>query len=412
MPKYFYRARSSTGELRSGTMEAKSEHELSQLLKEEGFLLISAVEEKLAGKKPLAPLLKKWIEKLLFFGKVGLKEKMFFTRNLRVMIASGISLPRSLKVLSEQTKNKKFKVALVNVAEAITKGESFSQALALHPNIFSELFQNMVRVGEEAGTLEDVLRVLASQMEKEHEVRSKILGAAIYPAVVIMAMIGIGILMLVVVVPRLAETFEELGVELPPSTKLVIGLGTFLAQKWYWVILIVVVFFFLLRILLKLNFGKRLLAGIFLKLPLISTLVKQSNSASTVRTLSSLVTSGVPIVRSLEIISRTLGNVYFREAMATAAEKVRKGDKLHQALRSYRKLYPSLVLEMVEIGEETGETASILAKLADFYEQEITSVTKNLSAIVEPLLMLLIGAVVGFFAVSMIQPMYTMLQSL
>lgn len=412
MSKYFYRARSSSGELKSGTREAKTEHELSLLLKQEGFILVSAVLEKEAVKKSLTSFLKEWAEKILFFGNVGLKEKMFFTRNLRVMIASGISFPRSLRVLSEQTKNKRFKTALINVAEAITKGESFSEALSSYPNIFPELFQNMVKVGEEAGTLEDVLKVLASQMEKEHEMRGKIVGAAIYPAVIVVAMIGIGILMLVMVVPRLAETFNELGVELPFSTQLVIGLGTFLAQKWYWMILIIVIFFILLKVFLKSNTGKKLLDGIFLKLPLISMLIKKGNSASTVRTLSSLMTAGVPIVRSLEIISRSLGNLYFKEAIAQAAEQVRKGGKLHQALKPYQNLYPSLVLEMMEIGEETGETAGILEKLADFYEQEVTSATKNLSAVIEPLLMLLIGAVVGFFAVSMIQPMYAMLQGL
>jgi type IV pilus assembly protein PilC len=349
---------------------------------------------------------------LPFLGKVGVKEKMFFTRNLRVMVASGISLPRALRILAEQTKSAKLKKALMDIAESITKGESFSAGLSRHEDIFPEVFQNMIKVGEEAGTLEEVLRVLADQLEKEHELRSKVAGAMIYPAVIIAAMVGIGILMLVLVVPKLAETFEELGVELPPTTKAVIFLGTFLAERWYVVLAIIIVFLILMRVFLRSSMGKRFSASLVLRLPVISGIVRKTNSAVTARTLSSLITTGVPIVRSLEILSRALGNVYFREAIALAAEKVRKGQKIAEVLKPYGHLYPSLVLEMMAIGEETGETSGILEKLADFYEEEVASATKNLSAVIEPLLMLFIGAVVGFFAVSMIQPMYAMLQAI
>jgi len=404
--KYFYEARSLTGELKSGILEAKDEHELSRILRQDGYLLVKVSSEGETIKK------KKLEISIPFLAKVGLKEKMFFTRNLRVMIASGLPLPRSLKILSEQTKNQKFKEAIRDVSEQITKGESFSKALSLHPDIFSELFQNMVKVGEEAGTLEEVLKVLTEQMERENEMKSKIIGAMIYPAVIIAAMIGIGILMLIMVVPKLAETFKELNIELPPTTKFVMFLGTFLAEKWYLFILIVIVFLILFRILLRTKFGKNLIDGLVLKLPIVSPIIKKTNSASTTRTLSSLIVAGVPIVRALEIISRTLGNVYFRKAMAEAAEKVKKGGKLFEALKPYQNLYPLLVIQMIEIGEETGETSTILSKLADFFEEEVTNTTKNMTAIIEPILMLFIGGVVGFFAISMVQPMYSMLQAI
>ncbi|TSC75843.1 MAG: hypothetical protein G01um101430_13 [Parcubacteria group bacterium Gr01-1014_30] len=408
MPKYFYTARSQNGEQKSGFLEAKDEKELSKVLREEGWLLVKAVLEE-EERRSAAAFFKKLNSLLPIFGGVGLKEKMFFTRNLRVMVASGISLPRALRILAEQTKRKKFKAALLDIAHQITTGESFFQALSRHQGIFPELFQNMIKVGEESGTLEEVLNVLAEQMEKEHELKSKIAGATVYPAVVLTAMVGVGVLMLVVVIPKLAETFNELGVELPPTTKFVIFLGTSLVQRWYLFILTALLLFILFRLVLNLKVGKRLLAKLFLRFPVISGLVRKINSAATARTLSSLIKAGVPIVRGLEIISRSLGNFYFREAMADAAEKVRKGEKIYQALKPYQHLYPSLVLEMMEIGEETGETADILGKLADFYEEEVASATKNLSAVVEPALMLFIGAVVGFFAVSMIQPMYAML---
>ncbi len=393
-------------------MEAKDTHELSRSLRQEGYLLVQASLEEGGKKSLLSAFSAGWQYALPVFGRVGLKEKMFFTRNLKVMVASGISLPRALKILAGQTRSKKFKSSLIDVSEGITKGESFSQALSRHSDIFPELFQNMIKVGEEAGTLEEVLRVLSEQMEKEHELKSKIVGAVIYPAVIVAAMVGIGILMLVMVVPRLAETFNELGVELPVTTRLVVALGVFLSERWYLFLLIMIVFLILLRMVLKSRIGQRISANFSLKIPVVSGLVRKTNSASTARTLSSLIVAGVPIVRSLEIISHALGNIYFREAMAKAAEKVRKGEKLYQALKPYHNLYPPLVLEMIEIGEETGETSGILAKLADFYEEEVANATKNLSAVIEPVLMLFIGAVVGFFAISMIQPMYSMLQAI
>jgi len=402
MPKYFYTARSLKGEPKSGNIEVKDTHELARILHEEGYILISANLER-ESKRRVFEI------SIPFFDRVSLKEKMFFTRNLRIMIASGLPLPRSLKTLAEQSKSKKFRKAIFNIREEIIKGKNFSEGLSLHPNIFSELFQNMVKVGEEAGTLEKVLKILTNQMERENELKSKIMGAMIYPAVIVCAMIGIGILMLIVVVPQLALTFKELNIELPPTTRLVIFLGTFMAEKWYLMILIVLGILLLLRVASRTKTGKILIDNITLKIPIISGIVKKTNSAQTTRTLGSLITAGVPIVRSLEIVSGALSNIYFKTAVAAAAEKVKKGEKLFVALSPYQNIFPSVVLQMIEVGEETGETSSILAKLADFFEEEVGNATKNLSAVIEPALMLIVGGIVGFFAISMIQPIYSML---
>jgi len=400
VPKYFYTARSFSGEGRTGILEATDEHQLASILRQEGYILISANLEEREKKLEIS---------FSFFAGVSLVEKMIFTRNLRIMIGAGISLPRALETLASQSKNKKFKKALISIAEEITKGKSFSDALSSHSDIFSELFISMVKVGEEAGTLEDVLKVLTNQMEREYELKSRVKGAMIYPAIIISAMIGIGILMLIMVIPKLAETFEELDIELPPTTRFVIFLGTFLAQKWYVILILALLLAIFLRIILKTKTGKRIVDFLTLKIPIISPLIQKTNSAYFVRTLSSLITSGVPIVRSLEIVSGAVGNVYFQETLQEASEKVRKGSKLSESLRPYQKLYSPTVVQMIQVGEETGETSTILAKLADFYEEEVANATKNLSAVIEPVLMLLIGAAVGFFAISMIQPIYGML---
>jgi len=406
MPEYFYTAKSIGGEIKTGVLSVKDRTELSRVLHQEGYFLISANLEGQETKK------RKFSISLPSFGGVSLSEKMFFTKNLGVMVAAGISLPRAIRVLSSQAKSKKLKNALTDITEEITKGRSFSDSLKKYPSIFPELFQSMIKVGEETGTLEDVLKTLAQQIEKENELRSKIKGAMLYPTVILVAMLGIGILMLITVVPQLAKTFEELQIQLPLTTRMVISVGNFLAQRWFFALLIAVALFFFFRFILRTKTGKRAMDRIVLELPIVAPIVKKTNSAQTVRGLSSLISSGVPIVRALEVISGTLGNSYFRDAISNAVEKVRKGGKLSESLRPYENLYPSIVIQMAEVGEETGESAEVLKKLADFFEEEVANATKNLSAIIEPVLMLIIGAAIGFFAISMIQPMYSMLGAL
>ena len=405
MPSYFYIAKSLKGEERSGTMEAKSKLQLAQALKSQGFILITAELE--LEKEKVAR--KKMEFSLPFFSGVSLTEKLMFTRNLQVMVSAGLSLPKALMTLAEQTKSQKFKKTLLEISEEITKGKNLSDCLSKYPNIFSDFFQNMVKVAEEAGNLDEVLKILSKQMERENELRAKIKGALMYPAVIIIAMIGIGALMLIMVVPQLAETFEELEIELPFTTQLVIGIGTFLAEKWFFALLILIVIFIALTFISKTKKGKKLIDTVFLKIPVISQLVKKTNAAYTVRTLSSLIAAGVPIVKSLKIVSGTLGNIHYQEAISEVSEKVGKGAKLSEAIRSYRNIYPVTVIQMIQVGEETGETSQILSKLADFFEEEVGNATKNLASVIEPILMLIIGGVIGFFAVSMVQPMYSML---
>lgn len=402
--RYSYIAKSLTGEEETGTLEAKDTQQLAKILKTQGFILVKATPEEVKKRKLDLSI--------PFLGGVSLTEKMMFAKNLEVMLNAGLSLPRALETLSEQTTNKKFKKALFETKERIVKGESFSEALKDYPSIFSELFQSMIKVGEESGTLDKSLKSISQQMEREHELQSKIKGALIYPAVIIVAMLSIGVLMLVMVIPKLAETFKELGVELPVTTRLVIALGVFLAERWY----LVLIFFLLSPVLFvwiqRIKIIKKAFDKFSLKLPVISLLIQKSNCANTTRTLSSLISAGVPIVKSLEIVSGSLGNFYYKNAISQAAEKVRKGEKLSEAIKPYQGLYPLIVIQMIQIGEETGETSSILGRLADFFEEEVSNATKNLASIIEPVLMLLIGAAVGFFAISMVQPMYSMLQTI
>jgi type IV pilus assembly protein PilC len=402
MPKYFFVAKSLEGQTKTGQREAKDIHQLASTLRQEGLVLIRAEVEKEERRFKIS---------FPSFG-VSLSEKMFFTRNLEVMISAGIPLPKAISSLKEQAKNKRFKKALEKIEEEIKKGTRFSDALSEFPQIFNEFYQSMIKVAEETGNLEEVLGILARQMERENEMKSKIIGALIYPAVVVLAMFGIGILMLIMVVPKLAETFKELEIELPLTTKIVIGLGNFLSQKWYlfFGILFFLVFFFFQ--ILKTKAVKKIFDRISLKIPIISGIIQKTNSASTARNLSSLISGGVSLPRALEITANTLGNFLYKEALFSAVEKVKKGEKLSLALKPYQKIYPLTLISMIEVGEETGATSEILSKLAEFYEEEVSNATKNLVSVIEPVLMLFIGGVVGFFAISMVQPMYSMLQGI
>ncbi|OHA76312.1 MAG: hypothetical protein A3J30_01185 [Candidatus Wildermuthbacteria bacterium RIFCSPLOWO2_02_FULL_47_9c] len=406
MPKYFYTAITSPGEKISGSEIAADERRLARILREKGYLL-TTVKTGEEGGRMRSPL-----SFLKGMRRVSLTDKFLFTRNLQVMVAAGVPLPKALDILSAQTSNKGFRAILSDVKKEVLEGKSLSEAMENHPSVFPDLFTNMIKVGEESGTLEQVLSQLSLQLERSHELRSRVVGALMYPSVVIVAMLGVGTLMLMVVIPLLAQTFEELEVPLPLTTRVVVAIGTFLSERWY----IAFPVLFLLLVLafraIKTKPGKRAFDAFLLRAPLLGGIVIKLNAALMTRTLSSLIASGVPIMRSLEITSRVLGNTYFSDSLSVCAQRVGKGEKLSGALKEYAHLYPVAVVQMVEVGEETGETGNILAKLADFYEEEVNQVTKNLTSVIEPIVMLLIGAAVGFFAISMIQPIYGMLSAI
>jgi len=402
MAKYFYQARTLQGESMSGSADAEDEMDLARNLRKEGYLLISAKSEKKRRFKFSIPV----------FGRTPLVAKLMFAKNLKVMVSAGVSLPRALGILSNQIKNKSLRKALLKIKDQVLKGEAFSDSLKLYPEIFSDLFISMIRVGEETGTLEDVLEVLASHMEKDHQLRSKVKSALIYPAVILAVMLVIGAIMIIFVVPKLSEVFDELNVELPATTRAIISAGNFLAKFWYLMPVFLMLAAFLFRAILKTKRGKYLYDTLMLKIPGISGLVKKTNSAYTMRTLSSLIFAGVPIVRSMEIASDTLNNSHYKEAMQQASEKIKKGSSLSESLKGSESIYPSLVMQMIEVGEETGETGEMLKKLAEFFEDEVSNATKNLSTIIEPALMIVIGAAVALFAVSIIQPIYGIMESM
>lgn len=404
MPLYSYKAKNLQGKEESGVLDALDTSHLARILRQKGYFLLSSKEQPEELKKERIAGRFNIFQK---FTKVSLKEKLFFTKNLAVMIKTGVSLPRAFEVLAKQSKAKNLRIALEKISERIIKGESLSNALSSFPKIFPKIYQATLKVGEETGKIEESLNILALQMEREYALKSNIKTAMAYPLIVLILALLIGILMFLFVVPKMQDAFQELEIELPFITRFLLSFSGFLISNLILFLLILLVLAVILVYFLKSKIGEKYKDTIILKIPLISKIVKQLNSALVLRTLSSLLGAGVPIVRSLEVASGSLKNSYFRQSLIGAAVVVEKGKKLSKALEPYQNLYLPMVLEMIKVGEETGETPKILGKLADFYEKEVTAATKKLSSIIEPFLIIIIGGAVGFFAIAMLQPIFS-----
>ena len=400
MPNFKYKIKEESGEIVESVAPAEDKYTLAADLKKQGNTVVWIEEEKGDG------AFINYLNRLL--ARVKLQDKIIFTKNLSAMIKAGLSLSRALSILERQTKNIKFKEIIKSLSDGINKGDSFSYGLAKFSNVFSPLFVSMVKAGEESGSLSESLNIVGDQLEKSYILRKKIKGAMMYPMIIVGAMILIGILMLIYVVPTLTSTFKELDVELPASTKFVIAISDFLSENtllsFGLIIAAVIGFIFFI----KTKRGVRIMEFIILRIPIVGKIAKQTNSARTARTLSSLLSSGVDMVGAISITRDVIQNSYYKNVLESAEVSIQKGTPLSESFKRREDLYPILVGEMIEVGEETGHLSEMLLEIAIFYENEVDTATKNISTIIEPFLMVVIGIVVGFFALSMITPMYSL----
>ncbi len=404
--KVFYSAKNYSGETKAEEIDVENERELASQLRVDGYILTSFKELSEEKKNNTSV---KFMDR---FFSISLKDKLMFTRNLSVMISSGLPISKSVYNISLQTKNKKFQQILNNIFDDIQAGTTFADGLAHYPNVFGDLFVNMVRVGESSGNLEEILEILSIQLEKEHDLTSKIKGAMTYPAVIIVAMIGIAVLMLTYILPKMMGVFADMKVDLPASTQFIIEMSNMLRAHYIAVAVGLVFFIMAIRFLLTTESGKRILGFILINIPVIKNMVIKVNCARFARIYSSLLRSGVPVVQALTIISNTLTNYYYKKAAKDGIEDVQKGVSLSTVIGKNPKVFPVLMAQMAQVGEETGKTEVVLLKLAEFYEDEVDQISKNMSSIIEPVLMIFIGGAVGFFAISMLQPMYSLMDNI
>jgi len=405
MPKFKYKVRDISGNETVGDIEAADRFAAASDLRDAGKTVVSVEESKSRDVPGLA-----FLNSL--FGRVKMRDLIVFSHNLSSMMTAGLSLSRALSILGRQTTNPTFKATIETLIEEISHGNTLSSGMTKFPKVFSPIFVAMVRAGEESGGLAEALLIIGDQLEKSYLLKKKIKGAMIYPAVVISALFIIAILMFIYVVPTLATTFKDLNTELPTSTKIIIWISDFLSNHLLIGLLALVAVIVAVMSALRTKVGHRVFEASLFHLPIVGNLVRQSNSALTTRTLSSLLSSGVDMLEAITITKDVMQNSYYKEVMQIASDRVQKGIPLSSVFVEKNKIYPLLVGEMIEVGEETGKLSEMLMNVALFYESEVDSATKNMSTIIEPLLMVFIGASVGFFAISMITPMYSVMSNI
>lgn len=400
--KFGYKGRSSSGEIISGEVLANTKSEAIANLRDSGITPLSMTEKKAFA----------FNAKITLFKGVKLSEKIMFTKNLAGMLRAGLPLSRALDVLDKQTSNDYFKEIIHTLLDTIDKGGTFSEGLTKYPGVFSALFVSMVKAGEESGSMPNALLEIGVNLEKTYALNRKIKSAMMYPMIIVGAIFIIGILMFLYVVPTLTKTFKDLGTELPTSTKIVVGISDLISNHIILLLLGIIVITVGMIFAFKMPKTKRMIDFVSIKIPVVGTLLKEVNSARTTRTLSSLLTSGVSIGRAISITKEVLQNSYYKQVLTEVEKAIEKGEPMSGVFKKHISLYPVMVGEMMEVGEETGKLSTMLFDIATFYESEVDAKTKDLSTIIEPVLMIFIGGAVGFFAVSMLSPMYSIMDNI
>ncbi len=398
--EYKYSALNKEGGTETDRINAGSYHEAVKALHDKGLIPTDISEMKTSFFSGLVSR----------FSTVSLQDKILFIQNLSVMVKAGIPLIKALKILANQTKNPKLKVILEEVHAGVESGKPMAELLSLYPTVFSNIFVSMFQVGEASGTLDNSLEHLTIQMQREHDLISKVKGAMIYPAVIIFAIVTVGVLMSIFVLPSLVGIFKDSGMKLPLTTRVVIAFVDFMSGHTLLALTLIFGSVGGVFAILQTTAGKRGFDKILLKIPVFGAIAKKINIARFSRTMSSMLKSGTPILESLQTAANGLGNSQYQDAVTAAVVDVRSGQSLTSALEKYPKLFDYLVTQMIGVGEESGNVDQILVETANHYEQEVDETMKNFSSVIEPVMILVIGAVVGVLALALISPIYNLTQ--
>ena len=330
------------------------------------------------------------------------------------MVSAGVPLLRALNTLTEQSENKTMQEVLRAVTKDVQSGTALGDAFAKHPNAFSDVYVNMVRAGEAGGILDDILKRLAVQQEKNDSIKKKVKSAMTYPIILVVITIGAFFGLMFFVIPQIGKILLDLGgpdAELPMITQVMLGISNFMVQRWYIIIAVSVILIFGGRAYLKTKKGKRQFHYLVLKAPILGTVTKKVAVARFARTFSSLIGAGVNMLETLRVTGNSIGNEAFKEELEKGASAVTAGQQLSQAL-SKSNLFPGIVPQMLAVGEETGKTADILIKVADFYEEEVDATIASISSIIEPVMIVFMGGMVGLVAVSVMGPIASLSQNI
>jgi len=335
-----------------------------------------------------------------------LSEKMLFAEHLSLMIKGGIPLVDALDTLKTEARNRIFKKALDEILKRILEGESLSKAMGRHPKIFDKFYQNIVRIGEESGTLEENLNYLSLKLRKDYEMEKKVKGALIYPVIILVMTLVIALTVAFFILPKITNLFQLLEIELPLATKILISLVSFFQKYWLSIFFGIILIILIFRALLRLKSVKFYLDKASFSLPLFGQIFKNLNLSFFSRTFYTLLKSGVPLIETLEICAETLPNQVYKQNLTRVRTEVERGEKVSQGLKIFPKTFPSVFSEMVLVGEKAGTLEESLLYLAEYHEKELDSTLKNLSGVIEPVLLILVGILVAFVAIAIIIPIY------
>lgn len=397
--KFNYQARSKKGEVQTGTVEASS-REAAIILLQKHDLFVTFLG--LAESKPF------YARKIKIFGGVPKKEVVNFSRQLALMFKSKISLVQALHSIAEQTKNSTLREKILMISQEVEGGTRFSQALSAHPKLFSSFYISMVKAGEASGSLSESLTYLADHLERDYHLNSKIQGAMIYPALIVVVVVGVLIMMMYFVIPNMTKVLTETGQELPLITKIVIAISNF-TKSWGWLM-------FLLSIgayagfmrLSKTVEGKRIKDRFYLRVPLLSSFLRTAYLSRFAENLSTLIAGGIPIAQSLEITAEIVGNDAYQQIVFEIKDEVVRGENMSKVLARHPEAFPPILTQMVAIGEKTGTLDQSLMSVVDFYRKEMERSIDNLLSVLEPVMVIFLGGLVAGLMGAVLLPLYKM----
>ncbi len=393
------------------SIEAGTEEEASQKIKSMGYFVTKLTASQGKGGKGGKKKKTGKSRKTFTIGGVSQKGLTIFTRQFSTLQDAGLPVLRSLRILERQMKPGVLKNSLIDVVEDVESGMTLSEAMGRHPKAFDRLYVNMVKAGEAGGALEVILQRLAEFKEKSQSLKRKIIGAMVYPAVVIMVAVSILIFIMVMIIPKFKKIFDEFGLQLPDMTKILIDVSMWMKDYWYVIPLFPLGFYLLIKLVRLSRAGNYALDRITLWIPVVGGLVEKTIVARTMRTLGTLVSSGVPILEALSIVKDTANNAVFERMFQRVLESIREGDTIADPLRESR-LVDAMVVNMVEVGEETGDLDTMLYKVADFYDEEVDTMVKSMISLLEPIMIVFLGLTIGGIVISLFLPLIKLLEGL
>jgi type IV pilus assembly protein PilC len=396
MKKYKYSARTEEGKEVKGKIEARDETAVAEILHDKGLVIVN-----------IQDTFDLDIESLneINIGGVPLKDKVVFMRQMATMVSSGLPLTRALEIMEMQATNPQFRNVISNVKSGVESGQGLAESFRAEEQIFDAITLNLIEAGESSGRLDEILLKLATELEEKKSLGSKLKSALIYPAIILAVIVAVIVLLMFVLVPAMSDIYSEFDAELPWTTTLLINLSNFVTTYWWAILVLLAVVIIGGKSYLDTEKGKRVADKVILKIPIVKDVITKTQLAQFTRIMSLLLSSGLSILRALELAANSLSNSMFKDVILDAREEVEKGGSLTVPI-SRSEYYPLLLSSMIAVGEETGNLDTVLDKVAQYYKEEVNEATQNLSSVLEPVFLILMGGTIGFIAMAIYMPMF------